>query len=575
MFLSLRGRTARTVSRTALRAASAALAVLALSAQTTPAPAVATAAAVRSRIKHVFVIFQENHSFDNYFGTFPGADNLASPEAKSHGFKQYDPIGKTWVMPFRITDPDIEPMSQLRSVTLAKLDGGKMDGFVAAQEQFSLKKFKDPAAARSVGMETMAYYDCDTIPFLWKYARDFTLFDRVFQAIAGPSTPNNVSAIAAQAGQTQWAKNPASAMDAADKSPGVPALNDLDPAFGPYGKAGTRTQIPQEYATLMLLLNGTANSQVTQNTQGVERDLGAVIAQNRAPIPWAWYQEGYVSPSLALPGYETHHNAPQYFGYLRNNPVFWDDVHGVRPLLDALRAGTLPDSGVFYVKGSSKNEFGWKPANRDPYVQARYLGDDDHPGPGDSDHQVGESFVATFVNAIARSRYWDDSAIVVTWDDPGGQYDHVSPPQFENCPDAHPCGDGSRIPFLLISPYARAGAVVHDPGDTTSVVKFVEALFGLPPLSSLPDERTHMPEGPRDGNPAIGDLLGAFDPARLDGSAAPIPASAAEIPNSIVNAFPPSMNCRSLGIRPVTLSNAPSTPPPGFSARVAVHPAGD
>ena len=61
-----------------------------------------------ARIKHVFVIFQENHSFDNYFGTYPGAENLASPLAQEHGFRQFDPIGKTWVTPFRITDPDTE-----------------------------------------------------------------------------------------------------------------------------------------------------------------------------------------------------------------------------------------------------------------------------------------------------------------------------------------------------------------------------------------------------------------------------------------------------------------------------------
>src|SRR5579872_1725354 len=108
MFVSLRGHTIRAVSQTALRVATAVFALFALSAQTVPAPAVATAAAVRSRVKHVFVIFQENHSFDNYFGTFPGADNLASPEAQSHGFRQYDPIGKTWITPFRIADPDIE-----------------------------------------------------------------------------------------------------------------------------------------------------------------------------------------------------------------------------------------------------------------------------------------------------------------------------------------------------------------------------------------------------------------------------------------------------------------------------------
>ncbi|MEO6834708.1 MAG: alkaline phosphatase family protein [Candidatus Tumulicola sp.] len=558
---------------TTARALTAALATLALTAPSAPPAPAPPASGVFGRVRHVFVIYQENHSFDNYFGTYPGADNLAGRDAQIHGFRQYDPIGKTWIAPFRITDPDVESPSHSRLVSLAKMDGGRMDAFVSTQEGLSLKKFGNAAAARGVGMATMAHYDCDTIPFLWKYAKAFVLFDHIFSALTGPSTPSNIAVIAGQAGQTQAARDPASVTGRRDKGRGVPALDDLDPAFGPYTELDRIKQISQKYATLMLLLNGTANTQVTQDTQGVERDLGAVVTAGRAPIPWGWYQEGYVSPTVALPGYEMHHNAPQYFGYLRNNDVFWNNVRGLQPLLAGLKNGTLPASGLFYVKGASKNEFGWKPANPDPSVQARYRGDDDHPGPGDSDAQIGESFVATFVNAIARSRYWNDSAILITWDDPGGFYDHVSPPQFEACPDAHPCGDGARLPFIVISPYARSGAIVHDAGDTSSILKFTEAVFGLPALASLPDERPYMPEGPRDGNPAIADLLGAFDPQRLDGRAPPIPASEAEISDAVVNTFPPAINCRSLGITPVALPNAPSTPPPGFTPRVVAPPA--
>ncbi len=559
-------------------AAAAAVAAIALAAPgaAAPQPAPVTADAVRARIKHVFVIYQENHSFDNYFGTYPGADNLATPEAQSHGFRQYDPIGKTWIEPFRMTDPDIESPSQARRLTYDKINGGKMDAFVSAQERVSLKKFAgNEAAARSVGIETMGHYDCDTIPYLWKYAHAFALFDHVFSAIAGPSTPNNVAVIAAQAGQTQWARDPQQAIDPNDKGTGVPLANDVDPAYGPYTELDRVKQIPQQYATLMLSLAGSDDTQVTQDTGGVARDLGATIASGRPAIPWGWYQEGYVSPTQVLPGYETHHNGPQYFGYLRNNDVMWRNVHGVGDLLAQLQAGTLPGQGIFYVKGGSQNEFGWKPANPDPYVQANYRGDDDHPGPGDADHQVGEAFVATFVNAIARSKYWNDSAIVIAWDDPGGFYDHVAPPHFENCPDQMPCGDGQRLPFIVISPYVRAGAVVHDLGDTASILKFAETVLGLPALASLPDEKPYLPEGPRDDNPAITGLLGAFDPARLDGTSPPIPAAEAEIPDDVVNAFPPKMSCSSLGITPVALPNAPSTPPPGFTPRVAVHPADD
>jgi len=523
-------------------------------------------AALRARVKHVFIIYQENHSFDNYFGTFPGSDNLASPGAQSHGFRQYDPIGKSWVTPFRLTDPDTESPSQGRPLVYEKMHGGAMDAFVSAQERASRRKF-GPAAARDVGLLTMAHYDCDTIPFLWKYARSFALYDRIFSAIVGPSTPSAIELIAGQAGETQWARDPASATAASDAGPGVPVTNDLDPAYGPYSESDKQLQIPQRYATLMLALAGVDATQATNETDGVGRDLGATVASGRAPIPWGWYQEGYVSPTVALPGYETHHNAPQYFGYLRQNDVFWRNEHEVHAMLAALQNGTLPDRGIFYIKGGSQNRFGWKPANPDPYVQANYLGDDDHPGPGDTDAQVGEAFVATFVNAIARSPYWNDSAIVVTWDDPGGYYDHVPPPQVAQCADQRPCGDGPRLPLILISPFARDGAVVHDAGDQTSILKFGEALFDVPALASLPEEKQYLPRGPRDADPAITDLLGGFDPARLAGTAAPIPAANAEIEDSVVNAFPPAMSCASLGVTPVTLPNAPSAPPTGFNPR--------
>jgi phospholipase C len=546
----------------------AAVAALCLVAPSAPAPGLDPAAALRSRVKHVFVIYQENHSFDNYFGTFPGADNLATAEAQAHGFRQYDSIGASWVTPFRIADPDTESPAQGRVVIYDKMNGGAMDRFVATQESLSLKKFGS-AGARDVGLTTMAHYDCDTIPFLWKYARTFALYDHIFSAFAGPSTPSAVSLIAGQAGQTQWARDPsqATAAQGNESGPGVPIMNDLDPAYGPYSEADKGHQIPQRYATLMLALAGSDAAQATNETSGVARDLGAVSASGRAPVPWGWYQEGYVSPTAALPGYETHHNAPQYFGYLRQNDVFWKNVHDVHAMLDVLQNGTLPGSGIFYIKGGSANNFGWKPANPDPYVQANYKGDDDHPGPGDTDAQIGEAFVATFVNAIARSKYWNDSAIIITWDDPGGYYDHVPPPHFEKCSDDRPCGDGPRLPFIVISPYARSGAVVVDPGDQTSVLKFAETLFGLPSLASLPDEQPYMPEGPRDSNPAVTDLLGGFDPARLSGALAPIPSTDAEIPDALVNTMPAAMNCASLGITPVALPNAPSTPPPNFAPR--------
>jgi phospholipase C len=539
-------------------------------AQAASAPQAITVASLQAHVKHVFIIYQENHTFDNYFATFPGADNLTTAEAQAHGYRQWDPIGKAWVTPFRITDPDTSGASQAREVVEAKMDGGKMDRFVAVQEQKSLKDYS-PSDARRVGLITKSFYDCDTIPYLWKYAHTFALYDHIFQGMVGPSTPGNIEIIAAQAGQSQAARFPNDRNNGVVKAPGVPIYGDMEPAFGPYepGKTPKKLQINQEYATLMLLLGGTSDSVATQDTQGVRKDLHAVSDSGRSAIPWGWYQEGYDGPGAAADkGYESHHNAPQYFGYLRKNGVFWSHEHNLRDLLAQLHDGTLPSRGVFYIKGGSHNEFGWKPVDKDPIVQEYTLGDDDHPGVTDSDHEVGEAFVATFVNAIARSAYWHDSAIIITWDDAGGYYDHVPPPSFEKCSDGKPCGDGPRIPFILISPYARSGAIVLDVGDTSSVVKFAETLFDLPPLATLPDEKPYLPEGPRDGNPRLTNLLGGFDPRRLGGTRPPIPATAAEIPNTVVNTIPTSMNCRSIGITPAKLPTS-EAPPSRFAPRTS------
>lgn len=105
--------------------------------------------------------------------------------------------------------------------------------------------------------------------------------------------------------------------------------------------------------------------------------------------------------------------------------------------------------------------------------------------------------------------------------------------------------------------------------DTSSVVKFAETLFGTAPLASLPDERPHLPQGPRDTNSALTDLLGAFDVERLEGERPAIPASAALLPDPVVDRIPTPMNCRSLGITPVAIPDSEKAPA-GFRARPSV-----
>lgn len=530
-----------------------------------PAPAAALRANLRTRIHHVFVIYQENRSFDSEFGTFPGADNLATAAAREHGFRQYDPIGKTWITPFAIEAPDSADPGHSREALVAKSNSGRMDRFVTVEERSQLARHASRAYARQLGLLTMAHEDCRTIPFLWLYAHRFTLFDRIFQGMYGPSTPGNIDLIAGQTGQTQWARNPSEAAKAGTSDPGEPVLDDLDPAWGPYafGKP-SKVQLDQTYATVLLTLFGRKAALAKVDADDVKQDIGELSKLHAEAVPWSWYQEGFGSGVGNLhPAYIAHHNAPQYFGYIRQNEPLWKGVHDLDDFFTVLSERKLPSRSVVFVKGGLHNPFGWRPANSNALVRAHFAGDDDHPGYSDS--QISESLVAKAVNAIARSPYWQDSAILIFWDDSGGFYDHVPPPQFERCPDRHPCGDGPRVPLILISPYARTGGIVSAPGDHASFVKFLDVLFQLPPLASLPDEKPYLPEGPRDANPALTDLLGGFDPARLAGKKPPIPASAAEIPDAVVNQFPAPMTCSSIGVTPVELRGASATPPADFN----------
>ncbi|NNM93679.1 MAG: phosphoesterase [Candidatus Eremiobacteraeota bacterium] len=533
-------------------------------------------ALLRSRIKHVFVIYQENRSFDSYFGTFPGADNLASPSAQTHGFRQYDPIGRQWVTPFRITAADTADADHARPALITKADGGRMDLYVETEEFGLLARGYSRNDAERLGLLTMAHEDCDTIPYLWYYAHNFALYDRFFQGMWGPSTPGNIDLIAAQTGETQWARDAAEQVAPNSKGPGDPIVNDSQPPFGPYPGSPPdplKAQYDQHYATVFLTMAQRRAVEAKRDNHGIRKDIAAIARPGRPAIPWGWYQEGYAAaehPNAMnlVHSYIPHHNALQYFGYLRKNPYFWGGVHDLTALFPAIEQGRLGKRSVVFIKGGKKNPFGLKPANKDPRVQARFRGDDDHPGYSDS--QISEAMVAKVVDTIAHSRYWKSSAIFIFWDDSEGFYDHVPPPQFERCFDGHACGDGPRVPAILISPYARNHAIVNELSDHASFVKFLGTLFHLPALASLPDEKIYMPLGPRDTNPELSNLVGAFDPERLAGTKAPLPASLAEIPTRVVDSIPSPWTCRTIGVTPVHIPGE-NHPPKGFAPLLNNH----
>jgi phospholipase C len=472
--------------------------------------------------------------------------------------------------------------------------------------------------AKQMGELAMAYEDCDTIPLLWGYADEFVLFDNIFQTMTGPSTPGNLSIIGAQAGQTQWALHPHMGYtDNGSSVPGVPVLNDDDPFWGspsdptpeankmpvnPSDFPGYGTQINLTYATLPLTLAGgnlqnivTADTNPAGDLDDVQDDIKVISNLNRASVPFGWYEEGYdkeptdseaVDANGTHASYITHHNGPQYFGYISNNPQMRQQLHGLGDFFTALNNQTLPaQGGVFFVKGGYTNLFNLTPTDPDSTVQKNYLGDDDHPAY--SDAQISEAMVAEAINKIAASPYWSQCAIIITWDDSEGDYDHVQPPLRRFGPDNSLLNNGPRVPLLVISPYAKTHYISHEQGSQSSVVKFVDNLFNLIPLALLPDELHARVLGEREFGQAdlgpedlfvqnISDLLDAFDPNKLSGATPPLPASYVTVPESMITTLPPAWNsggCSYLGITTTDRALGITNPVPSdFNPRPKTNP---
>ena len=161
------------------------------------------------------------------------------------------------------------------------------------------------------------------------------------------------------------------------------------------------------------------------------------------------------------------------------------------------------------------------------------MGNDDHPGY--SDTQISESLLADSINAIASSKYWPESAIIITYDETDGLYDHTQPKIRSFDPNGLALDQGPRIPTIVISPYGKAHAISHEATEHGSIIKFIDQLFNLTPLANLPDEAKARKQGEKDYNqqylgpsdgtgvdatPGVGNLLTAFDNARLMGKAA-------------------------------------------------------
>jgi len=595
---------------------------------------------MRGKIKYVFVLFQENRSFDFYFGTYPGADGLyAGPNgayaaAQVAGFTQtivntdgtvgtvtpfripaamVDAAGKTVPLyPADIASVNHSHRGIARKIALDAEGVAQNSEYALTEEGVTLtdgKPSKAPTLERKqFGELVMAHVDCDTAPFLWRYADRFTLFDHFMDTIVGPSTPNAIAMISGQGGETQWMLHPDEAANGGQgKAAMVPMISDPAPYWGSPLDSQDRLKQPQAvkptrgisknltFASLPLSFMGSEIKKTTAadydpafDLPDVREDIEKIAGHGVSAVNWGWYQQGYdherndAAGKASHEGYVAHHNGPQYFGYVANNPLATTHLHGLSEFFADMAARRLPSSGVFYVRGGYGNIDGWKPQDPNPKLARVYNGNDDHPGY--SDTQISEALVAEEVNAIVDSPYWSQSAIIITYDESDGLYDHARPRIRSHDAAGLPLEQGPRIPAIVISPYAVAHGVSHVHSEHSSIIKFVDELFGLVPLADLPDEeRARRIGAEKFGQPnlgpaddkveGVGDITSAFDALRLEGKRAPLSREYAKIPPAEIAHFPHAdgQGCRELGITP-TDSGLPNPVPADFNPRPDTTP---
>jgi phospholipase C len=400
-------------------------------------------------INHFIYIIQENHTFDSYFGTYPGANGIPPGTALAD-----KPGGPRIYKPFHLTGNAIpKDLSHTWEAARTAWNNGAMDGFVWAEWPEALKFYwgnkpvpqpdpnkvhpKPTSGTTTVNQDitqdagepgdappdplpagaglsaptgqppnwvlhTLAYMDYHEIPNYWEYAQKFTLCDYFFSSLMGPSEPNHLYALAAQSGGL---------------------VNNPGP--GLVGEPGVYT-----FPTLAELLQSSS-------------------------VSWKFYDQ------KTDPHKHSLWNPLPGFVQFQQNPKLMANLVRTEQFLDDLKSGSLAE--VSWLVPTPRNS--------------------EHPP---KDVKKGMWYVTDLINAVMRSSYWQDCAIILVWDDYGGFYDHVPPYQ------ADTYGFGPRVPAIVISPYSRSGVVNHTRFDLTSPLKLIETRFGLPPLTNRDRDSNDM-----------------------------------------------------------------------------------
>ena len=406
-----------------------------------------------NRLNHIVVVYQENWSFDGLYGQFPGAngvgpntaitqtdntgapistlpqpkDSTGNPDARfpaAMPMKTYD--ASAFVPPSGITGDIVHRFYHEQ----LQIDGGKMDQFVYWSDNGGLVPSEFNAAGLPEGL----------------LAQQYTMMDNMFHSAFGGSFLNHQFLICACA--PTWPGAPASYIDAGPPTSSTTAstLQDRQVTNDGYAVNTSFATYAPHPSTIP------ASNLVPPQTQPTIGDR--LDAQG---VSWKWYSGGWNNALAGTPDplFQFHHQPFAYYksyadgtpgkaAHLQDETNFFKDVSG----------GTLPQ--VVFIKPLGP--------------------DNEHPGY--TSLTQGQNHVAAIVSAIQNSPYWNDTAIIITYDENGGRMDHVAPPVIDRW------GPGTRVPGIIVSKFAKKGYVDHTQYETVSILKLIENRFNLQPLGT-------------------------------------------------------------------------------------------
>jgi len=459
------------------------------------------------RIDTIVVIYAENRSFDNLYGSFPGANGLATaavvPQVDHDGTPMphlpavrkkgaIDPAFPPHLpnQPFAIDRPPI-------NLSLATATGDLVHQFYENQEQIDGGRNDRFAAVSNAGALVMGHYDGSQLP-MWKWATEYTLADNFFQGAFGGSFLNHQWLICACTPVFHGAppklharldkkgrlvREPGSAKSALI---GPPQLGHATMTPAPEDFVVNTTFPPYQPSAIPPAPGG--DPRVADLSRGplppqTSTTIGDTLTKKG--VDWAWYAGAWnaavadamqppdaerkviYNDAPGSPNFQAHHQPFNYFANFAPGTAERDrHLKDYDDLVRAIATGKLPPVAFYKPQGSLSEHAGY------------------------TDVLSGDRHVADVVAKLVASPQFERMAIIVTYDENGGWWDHVAPPAADRW------GPGTRIPAIIISPFAKGGRVDHTLYDTTSILKLITRRFQLEPLPGV--------------RPAVGDLTAAF-----------------------------------------------------------------